>query len=204
VFAIGNPYGLSLTLTKGIISALDREIDAPSGAAIPGAIQTDAPINPGNSGGPLLDKDGRLIGVNTSIATPSGGNVGIGFAIPVDTVNTVATELIRKGKLLRPDVGVKLLDQFTLRRSGFPNGAMIGEVTPGGPADQAGLVGLRKSRRLGETLPGDLVLKINGEEIKSNLEFMRCVFKSKPGDKLTFTVERNGERSEIEVEVRGV
>ncbi len=81
VFAIGNPFGLSLTMTKGIISALDREIDSPSGASIPGAIQTDAPINPGNSGGPLLDKDGRLIGVNSSIATPSGGNVGIGFAI---------------------------------------------------------------------------------------------------------------------------
>jgi S1-C subfamily serine protease len=102
-YAIGNPFGLSLTMTKGIVSALDREIESPGERPIVGAIQTDAPINPGNSGGPLLDKDGRLIGVNTSIATPSGGNVGIGFAVPVDTVNPVVTELIRKGTT-RPTV----------------------------------------------------------------------------------------------------
>ena len=101
-YAIGNPFGLSLTMTKGIVSALDREIESPGERPIAGAIQTDAPINPGNSGGPLLDKDGRLIGVNTSIATPSGGNVGIGFAVPVDTVNPVVTELIRKGTTRTP------------------------------------------------------------------------------------------------------
>jgi len=204
VFAIGNPFGLSLTLTKGIISALDREIDAPSGATIPGAIQTDAPINPGNSGGPLLDKDGRLVGVNTSIATPSGGNVGIGFAIPVDTVNAVVTELIKKGKLLRPDVGVKLVDQFRVRRAGFPKGVMIGEVADGGPADQAGLLGLRKSPRTGDIVPGDLVLKIDGDEVNSNLDFARTILKHKPGDKLQFTIDRNGDQSDVEVVVRGV
>jgi S1-C subfamily serine protease len=204
VFAIGNPFGLSLTMTKGIISALDREIDAPSGAMIPGAIQTDAPINPGNSGGPLLDKDGRLVGVNTSIATPSGGNVGIGFAIPVDTVNAVVTELIKRGKLLRPDVGVKLVDQFMLRRAGFPKGAMIGDVADGGPADRAGLVGLRKNLRTGETVPGDLVLKIDGTDVTDNLDFARRILRHKPGDKLKFTIDRNGEVSEIEVVVRGV
>ena len=106
-FAIGNPFGLSLTLTKGIISALDREIESNAGHPITGAIQIDAPINPGNSGGPLLDKDARLIGVNTAIYSPAqaGGNVGIGFAIPVDTVNAVVTELIRHGQGAQPDVG---------------------------------------------------------------------------------------------------
>jgi S1-C subfamily serine protease len=204
VFAIGNPFGLSLTLTKGIISALDREIDSPSGASIPGAIQTDAPINPGNSGGPLLDKDGRLIGVNTAIATPSGGNVGIGFAIPVDTVNAVATELIKRGRLLRPDVGIKLVDQWRVRRAGFPNGVMIADVTAGSPADKAGLVGLRKSLRTGDTVPGDIVLKINGTAVNANLDFTRTILNSKPGDKLKFTIDRDGEQSEVEVTVRGI
>ena len=163
VYAIGNPFGYSLTLTKGIISALDREIDSPSGAIIPGAIQTQAPINPGNSGGPLLDKAGRMIGVNTQIASPSGGNVGIGFAIPADTVNTVVTELIRNGKIAKPDLGVKLVDQWRLRRWGINRGVMISETVPGGPAEAAGLIGLRQER--GNLLAGDLIIAVGEIEI---------------------------------------
>ena len=111
VFAIGNPFGLDQTLTTGIISALGREIDGVSGRKISGVIQTDAAINPGNSGGPLLDSAGRLIGVNTAIFSPSGSNAGIGFAVPVDTVNRVAPQLIRHGRVIRPGLGIHVADR---------------------------------------------------------------------------------------------
>lgn len=206
VYAIGNPYGLSLTLTKGIVSALDREIDSPARTPITGAIQTDAPINPGNSGGPLLDKDGRLIGVNTAIATPQegGGNVGIGFAIPVDTVNRVVPELIKNGKLLKPDLGIRLVDQVRLRRAGYDTGVMIAVADAGGPADVAGLRGLVVDRRTGEVTPGDVILKVDGEAVTGNAAFERMMTRHKPGDKLTLTVERDGKTFEVEVTLRGV
>jgi len=206
VYAIGNPYGLSLTLTKGIVSALEREIESPAKTPITGAIQTDAPINPGNSGGPLLDREGRLIGVNTAIATPQegGGSVGIGFAIPVDTVNRVVPELVKNGKLLKPDLGIRLVDQVRLRRAGYEQGVMIAVVDDGGPADTAGLRGLVVDRRTGDVTPGDLILKVNGEGVTGNAEFERMMTRHKPGDKLTLTVERDGKTFEAEVTLRGV
>ena len=197
-FAIGNPFGLSLTMTKGIISALDREIESPSGRTITGVIQTDAPINPGNSGGPLLNKDGLLIGVNTSIASPSGGNVGIGFAIPVDTVNPVVTEIIRNGRVERADLGVRLVDQRVVRRAGFDTGVMVGAVTPGSPADEAGLQGVR-----GDTA-GDIIAAIDGHEVKGNAEFVREIARRRPGDKVKLTLDRGGEKSEVTATLRGV
>ena len=203
-YAIGNPFGLALTMTKGIISALDREIESLTDRPITGAIQTDAPINPGNSGGPLLDKDGRLIGVNSSIATPSGGNVGIGFAIPVDLVNEVVPELIRSGRVLQPDAGLTLVDQRRLRRAGFPTGVMVARVDPNGPAAKAGLKGLSTDPDTGEVVPGDLILAVDGEEVKGNTEFARTVGRRRVGDKVKLTVERGGERSEVELVLRGV
>jgi S1-C subfamily serine protease len=202
VYAIGNPFGYSLTLTKGIISALDREIESPTGAVIPGAIQTQAPINPGNSGGPLLDKAGRMIGVNTMIASPSGGNVGIGFAIPADTVNSVVTELIRSGKIAKPDLGVKLVDQWRLKRWGINRGVMIAEVVPGGPADLAGLQGLKQER--GNLYAGDLIIAINGTEIRGLPDYLQAVSRLKPGEKVTIRYERGDEESDAEVTVRGI
>lgn len=204
VYAIGNPFGLSLTMTKGIISAVDREIESPGDRPITGAIQTDAPINPGNSGGPLLDKDGRLIGVNTSIASPSGGNVGIGFAVPVDTVNRVVPELIRTGKVPETDIGLRLVDQRRVRRAGFAAGVMVEQVDPRGPAAKAGLRGLVPDPRTGTARPGDLILAIDGEPVGGNQEFARAIARRKPGDRVTLTVERGDERVEIAVTLRGV
>jgi S1-C subfamily serine protease len=204
VFAIGNPYGLSLTMTTGIVSALDREIESSGDRPISGVIQTDAAINPGNSGGPLLDKNGRLIGVNTAITSPSGGNVGIGFAIPVDTVNPVVTELIKRGRILQPDLGLRLVDLRRLRRAGFPNGVMVDYVDPNGSAAKAGLRGLRADPQTGDVLPGDLVVKVDGQRVNSNQEFANILAAKKVGDTIKLTVERNDEQSEVSVTVGGV
>lgn len=205
VYAIGNPFGLSLTMTKGIISSLNRIIESPSGVKIPKAIQTDAAINPGNSGGPLLDKTGRLIGVNTSIATPNGGSVGIGFSIPVDTVNRVATELIQTGRSLRPDLGVKLFDERRLRQARYDHGVMIAQVTPKGPADGAGLRGCTFSPRGVVTQAGDLIVAINGEAIDNVEDYERSVRGLRVGAEAKVKIVRHpGNEMEVTVTVGGV
>ncbi len=160
VFAIGNPFGLDQTLTTGIVSALGREIFSLSGRAIRDVIQTDAAINPGNSGGPLLDSAGRLIGVNTQIASPSGASAGIGFAIPVDIVNRIVPELIRHGRVTRPALGVVVWADHVTRQLGL-EGVLLREVPEGGGAAVAGLRGtiLTRDRRLRQL--GDLILKVD-------------------------------------------
>ncbi len=196
-YAIGNPFGLSLSLTKGIISALDREIESPAGSTIPGVIQTDAPINPGNSGGPLLDKDGRLIGVNTQIATAKGGgagSIGIGFAVPVDVVNWVVPQLIRSGKMVKPSLGITLVNQFSMRRAGYNEGVMIATVEEGSPAAKAGLRPVLVDQDSGAVTAGDVILKINNDTVKSNDDFERLAKGFKLGDTLTLSLRR-GDRS---------
>ncbi len=138
VFAIGNPFGLDQTLTRGIISALGREIESVARHPIQGVIQTDAAINPGNSGGPLLDSAGRMIGVNTAIYSPSGASSGIGFAIPVDTVNRVVPELIRFGRVTRPGLGVQLLEDRIAQELGAA-GPIVYDVAPESAAARAGI-----------------------------------------------------------------
>jgi S1-C subfamily serine protease len=205
-FAIGNPFGLSLTMTKGIISSLNRIIESPSGARIPHVIQTDAPINPGNSGGPLLDKSGRLIGVNTSIATAGGvgGNIGIGFAIPVDTVNRVATELIRNGRYLRPSLGVKLYDERRLRQARYDKGVMIDRLVPNGPAAKAGLRGVQYNARGVPEEAGDLIIAINGQPIDNIEDYERVVHDLKVGQQAKVKFIRGTTEMEATVTVAGV
>jgi S1-C subfamily serine protease len=204
VFAIGNPFGLSLTLTTGIISNLDRAIESPTGSPIPGAVQHTAPINPGNSGGPLLNKAGQLVGVNTSISTPNGGNVGIGFAIPSDTVNRVVTEVIRTGRLVKPDLGVRLYDHKRLRRAGYEQGVMIADVVPGGPADKARLRGIRVDPETGRAQPGDVILAVGDREVNSPEEFQRAVSRLKPGQEVVIRFMRNETEREAKLVVQGV
>jgi S1-C subfamily serine protease len=205
-FAIGNPFGLSLTMTSGIISALNRTIESPMpNKQIPDVIQHSAPINPGNSGGPLLDKTGRLIGVNSAITTPNsnGGNVGIGFAIPADTVNQVVTQIIRTGKAYRPDLGVKLYDQQKLRRARYDHGVMIEQTVPNGPAAKSGLQGMRIDPRLREVRPGDLIIAIRGETVDTVEDFERIVRKLKPGEQVVVKYVRDDTEQEATVTVGG-
>jgi S1-C subfamily serine protease len=205
VYAIGNPLGLSLTMTKGIISAVGRPIRSPAGTTIQGGIQTDAAINPGNSGGPLLDKSGRLIGVNTAIATTTenGGNIGIGFAIPADTVNQIVTQLIKDGRVLKPDLGIKLYDQQKLRRARYERGVMIESTTPNGPAAKAGLQGLRLNQATRRVEPGDLIIAINGEVVDSVEDYERAVRKLKPGDQAKLRIVREENEQEVTLTVGG-
>ncbi|HXD87543.1 MAG TPA: trypsin-like peptidase domain-containing protein [Urbifossiella sp.] len=203
VFAIGNPFALSLTLTSGIISNLDRSIESPTGVPIPGAIQHTAQINPGNSGGPLLNRHGQLIGVNTSIATTSGGNVGIGFSIPSDTVNQVVTAIIRNERPLKPDLGVRLYDEKELRSAGYDSGVMIQDVLPGGPAEKAGLRGIRRGAN-GHARPGDIIIAINGQTVDNIRDYKQVLSKLKPGQQVKVKYQRDEEEHEATLSVRGV
>ena len=179
--AIGSPFGLEGTVTSGIVSALDREIQAPNGFSISGVIQTDAAINPGNSGGPLLDREGRVIGVNSQIATNGGGsNSGVGFAVPIDTVKSVVPQLKEDGKIDRAFIGV------TSTEAAPRDGALVRDVT-GEPAQRAGL------------RTGDLIVEFAGRSIQSPSDLGEAVLTRKPGDTVEVVVQRNGSRETVEV-----
>jgi putative serine protease PepD len=179
VVAIGSPYGLAGTVTTGIISALDRTITSPSNYSITGALQTDAAINPGNSGGPLLDADGHVIGVNAQIESSSNGNTGVGFALDANDVRKVAESLIAGKTVQHAYLGVELGDAT--------DGASIGTVRPGGPADDAGV------------RSGDVIVAIGGKAIASGDDAVGAIDAASPGDHLKLAIERNGERRTIEV-----
>jgi S1-C subfamily serine protease len=203
-YAIGNPFGRSLTFTTGIVSALDREIQSVTDRPITGVIQTDAAINPGNSGGPLLDRSGRLIGVNTAITSPTGASVGIGYAIPVDTVNPVVTQLIRTGRAARPSLGVVLLRERDTRAIGYDQGVMIAEVRPGSAAAKAGLVGFRTDPDTGRQLPGDVILAVDGEPVDGIADFERAMSKWRVGQTVRLTVRRGQQTREVNVTLEGI
>jgi len=195
--AIGNPFGLDQTLTTGVVSALDREMESVPGRVIRNMIQTDAAINPGNSGGPLLDSAGRLIGVNSSILSPSGAYAGIGFAIPVDEVNRIVTELIRHGTIVRPSLGVALAPDQLTRRLGI-DGVLVMRVEPGGPASAAGL---RPTQRniAGDIRLGDAIVAIDDQPIESTEDYFATLEGHQPGDQVTLTVVRDRQRDSITV-----
>ncbi len=197
-YAIGNPFGLDLTFTDGVVSALGREIlSVTKQHTIKNVIQTSAAINPGNSGGPLLDSAGRLIGVNTAIYSPSGGSIGIGFAIPVDEVNRVVPQLIKKGKLERPGLGVQLLDDRSARELGVDKGAVVLNVYRNSPADKAGLRPTRMTRT-GRIRIGDVITAIDDKPVVKANDFFDILEKYKNGDTVTLTILRDGEEEKVE------
>ena len=200
VFAIGNPFGLDQTLTVGIVSALNREIDSANQRTIRGVIQTDAAINPGNSGGPLLDSAGRLIGVNTAIYSPSGASAGIGFAIPVDEVNRIVPRLIRDGRITRPTLGVASANDGLRRALRAPEGVALVQVAPGGPAARAGLQAYARNRD-GSIVPGDVITAINDEPVASLDDMLTVLEKHHPGESLTLSLWRNGAKRKQAVQL---
>jgi S1-C subfamily serine protease len=202
VSAIGNPFGLDYTLTTGVISALDRSLSNGRNSSIDHLIQTDAAINPGNSGGPLLDSAGRLIGINTAIYSPSGAYAGIGFAVPVDTVNRVVPELIAKGRYERPKIGVDINEEINkalLSQLGV-EGVLILKVYPGSAAQAAGLKGTSIDNR-GEVMPGDVVMQLGDSKVTSVRELLSRLDDFSVGDKTSITIWRKGEIMKVDLQL---
>jgi putative serine protease PepD len=206
VLAIGNPFGLQRTLTTGIVSSLGRTIRSESGTLIEDVIQTDAAINPGNSGGPLLNSDGEIIGINSAILSPSGGSVGIGFAIPVNTAKRLIPELISKGYVTYPWIGASIQplipEVAKYLKLKIERGAMIAEVVKGGPSDKAGLKGGNQRIQVGNVVVlagGDVVVRADQHDVKTNDELIRYIREKKPGDTITLRVFRKGNFEELKV-----
>ena len=202
IYAIGNPFGFERTMTTGIISSLNRSLPTRGGRMMKSIIQIDAALNRGNSGGPLLDSRGRLIGMNTAIASSTGENTGIGFAIPVDTIKRVSTQLITKGRVIRPETGISRVYQAE-------EGLIIATLTPGGPAEQAGLRGFRiireqkrrgpftyEERRVDRT-SADMIVAVDGEKIATADEFLSLVERHQPGERAILTIAREGKLIDV-------
>jgi putative serine protease PepD len=208
VVAIGNPFGLERTVTAGIVSALQREITAPNGFAIDRVIQTDAAINHGNSGGPLLNADGRVIGVNSQIESASGGNVGIGFAVPINTVKDVVSQLLERGKVDHAYMGVEMATittELTANvRLPVDQGVLIQRVRTDSPAAQAGLRGGTTQVVVdGESylVGGDVITKADGQPIESAEELRSVVTSKQPGDEIALEIHRQNETKEVTVKL---
>lgn len=191
--AIGNPFGLDHTMTSGIISALGRQIESVGGAKIKNVIQTDAAINPGNSGGPLVNTSGNLIGMNTMIISRSGSSAGLGFAVPSDTIKRIADEIVKYGEVKRAGIGISIVPDAIKERFEINKGIMIGSVQQGGPADKAGLEGIQRDS-WGRYYLGDILLKINKEEVNSYDDIYHILDKYKIGDTVQVTYLRDGKQ----------
>ena len=208
VVAIGNPFGLDRTVTTGIVSALQRQIQAPNGFSISDVIQTDAAINPGNSGGPLIDGAGQVIGINSQIESQSGGNVGIGFAVPIKTAIDVVSQLEDGGEVHRAYLGISggdiTPDVAQALNLPVEQGVLVEQVLNGGPADDAGIKGATGQATIGgQTVPvgGDIITKVDGKEVTSMEAVISAVNAHQPGDELTLTVSRDGQEQDITVKL---
>jgi len=205
VYAIGNPFGLSGTLTRGIVSSI-RSVQEPDGMTIDEAIQTDAAINPGNSGGPLLNWHGEVIGINTMIASSVGQSAGIGFAIPINTAKAVLNDLVTLGRVRRPALGVRTLpigpelaDQMGLAAD---YGLLIVQVVPGGSAERAGLRGGTERAYLGNipiTLGGDLIVAIDGQDVQNQQDLSQMMNSHRAGDTVRITIYRGKRKMDVNV-----
>jgi S1-C subfamily serine protease len=208
VVAIGNPFGLDNTVTSGIVSALQRQIEAPNGFSISQVIQTDAAINPGNSGGPLIDADGEVIGINSQIQTTGQGNVGIGFAVPINTAREVVRELQEHGEVRHAYLGISggPLTPELVRALKLPveEGVLVSEVVDGGPADEAGIRGGDASATIEGVelrLGGDIITEIDGTKVSGMEQVINLVNGAKPGDEVKVTVQRGDSTEELTVEL---
>jgi len=205
VYAIGNPFGLAGTMTRGIVSSI-RPVKEPNGAAIDEAIQTDAAINPGNSGGPLMNWHGEVIGINTMILSSVGQNAGIGFAIPINTAKAVLNDLVTLGRVRRPALGVSTIPigPELAQQLGLPVdfGLLIVKVSPGGAAERAGLRGGNERAYLGNTpimLGGDLIVAIDGENIQDQQDLAQVMNAHRAGDTVKITIYRGKQKMEVNV-----
>jgi 2-alkenal reductase len=196
VYAIGNPFGLTRTMTQGIVSALNRSLPTESQREIKGVIQTDAAINPGNSGGPLLDSAGRLIGVTSAIVSQTGNFSGVGFAVPVDIVNQIVPELIKTGRVPRPGIGIAALPEEVSARLGI-QGVVIVQVIPGSPAAKAGL----RPADLATARIGDVIVAIDGHRVHSIAELAAELTKIGIGNKAELTLVRDGKEHKVTLAV---
>jgi S1-C subfamily serine protease len=197
VFALGNPFGLDQTLSAGVVSGLGRQGTTPGRRRLRGLIQTDAALNAGNAGGPLLDGAGRLVGVNTIVADPSGTWRGAGFAIAADDVNRVVPQLIRHGKIVWPHLGVQVGSDDLARRLGV-KGVLIVEVVEKGPGARAGLRPTRRDPDRGVLL-GDVIVEVDGKGVKSSGDLFDLLGEHRAGDKVKVTILRDEERKAVEV-----
>jgi putative serine protease PepD len=212
VLAIGNPFGFDRTLTTGVVSGLARPIRSEmTGKLIEGVIQTDAAINPGNSGGPLLNSRGQMIGINTLIYSPSGGSVGIGFAVPVNTAKRIVTDILQYGRVRKPDLGIKgiplsRLGPQLVRALELPvsEGMMITRTAPGGSADKAGIRGANEQVQVGRYIVpvgGDIITKIDGQEIRQQDDIDHALNNKNVGDRVQVEVVRGGRRQTLTVQL---
>ena len=197
-YAIGNPFGFDQTLTTGVISALGREIESVTRRPITGVIQTNAAINPGNSGGPLLDSANRLIGINTAIYSPTGSYAGIGFAVPVDTVNRIVPQLIEFGKVIKPGLGINIAPDSFVNGRLNKSGVLILNIIEEGGAEKAGLKPTTQSSN-GRILLGDLIKEIDNKKVNDSSDLFRLLDAKSVGDKVKVTIERDGKEKKIDV-----